>query len=191
MSVAWRWVSRRAAGVTLSRKGAKSRTGGRKLRLAGTKPKTHAERKRKPPADLEQQLESCRHELAEAQKRLAEAQEQQTATSEVLQIISGSPGELEPVFQSILANAMRICEARFGHLLLYDGNGVQAGALHDVPPAYREMWDRRPVCPNSKTGLGRMASTKQVVHIADLAAEQAYADREPLRVATVELLGAR
>jgi len=72
---------------------------------------------RKPHADLEQQLENCRRDLAEAREHLSEALEQQTATSEVLQVISSSPGELEPVFQSMLENAVRICEAVFGTML--------------------------------------------------------------------------
>jgi two-component system, NtrC family, sensor kinase len=122
---------------------------------------------------------------------LRESLQQQTATSEVLQVISSSPGELEPVFQAMLANAMRICEAKFGHLVLYDGEGFHAAYLHDVPQAYRELWDHGPVRPGPKTGLRRVLDTKQVVHIADLAAEPAYAERDPLRVATVEIAGGR
>src|SRR5262249_27077860 len=122
---------------------------------------------------------------------LRESLQQQTATAEVLGVISGSPGELEPVFQAMLANAMRICEAKFGHLVLYDGEGFRAAYLHDVPQAYRELWDCGPVLPGPKTGLRRVLDTKQVVHIADLAAEPAYAERDPLRVATVEIAGGR
>src|SRR5262249_37621915 len=91
----------------------------------------------------------------------------------------------------MLANAMRICEAKLGHLVLYDGEGFHAAYLHDVPPAYRELWDRGPVRPGPKTGLRQVLDTKQVVHIADLAAEPAYAERDPLRVATVEIAGGR
>jgi two-component system, NtrC family, sensor kinase len=130
----------------------------------------------------------------DVQKRtqeLSEALDQQTATAGVLRIISSSPGDVEPVFESILANAMRICEAKFGHLLLYRDEAFYAAALHDVPALYREIWDRGPMRPNPSTGLGRMARTKQVVHIPDLAGEQAYFDREPLRVATVEVAGGR
>src|SRR5262249_45522877 len=122
---------------------------------------------------------------------LPEALQQQSATSEVLGVISSSPGELEPVFQAMLANAMRICEAKFGHLVLYDGQGFRAAYLHDVPQAYRELWDHGPVRPDPKTGLRRVLDTKQVVHIADLAAEPAYAERDPLRVATEEIAAGR
>src|SRR5262249_49929726 len=138
-------------------------------------------------------IENVRLFEAEQQRtrELSQALEQQTASAEVLGVISGSPGELEPVFQAMLANAMRICEAKFGHLVLYDGEGFHAAYLHDVPQAYRELWDRGPVLPGPKTGLRRVLDTKQVVHIADLAAEPAYAERDPLRVATVEIAGGR
>jgi two-component system, NtrC family, sensor kinase len=104
---------------------------------------------------------------------LSESLQQQTATSEVLSVISRSPGELKPVFEAMLANAMRICEARFGHLLLYDGEHVHAAYLHDVSPAYRELWERGPLRPPPGSGIRRIVDTKQVVHITDLAAEPA------------------
>jgi GAF domain-containing protein len=122
---------------------------------------------------------------------LRQSLEQQTATADVLRIISSSPGELKPVFEAMLENAMRICEARFGHLLLYDGESYHAAHLHNLPPAYREFWERGPVRPSPNLALGRLAQTKEVVQIPDVAAEQAYAGGDPLRVATVELGGAR
>ena len=122
---------------------------------------------------------------------LRESLEQQTATSEVLKVISSSPGELEPVFQAMLTNAMRICEAKFGHLLLYDGESFHPAHLGDVPAAYREIWERGPLRPNPKTAIGRIAETKQVFQIPDIKADPAYAEGEPLRVATVEIAGAR
>ena len=131
------------------------------------------------------------NELRQRTNDLTEALEQQTATSEVLRVISSSPGELEPVFHAMLANAMRICEAKFGHLLLYDGEAFRAAALHDVPAAYRAIWEHGPLRPSALTGLGRMAISKQAFQIPDLTAERAYLEREPLRVATVELAGAR
>jgi GAF domain-containing protein len=122
---------------------------------------------------------------------LSESLEQQTATSEVLRVISSSPGELEPVFQSMLENATRICEAKIGILFRYENGAYTAFATLGVTPAYAEYLNRGPIQPGRTTGLGRVASTKQTIHIVDTQAEMAYADREPLRVATAELGGAR
>src|SRR5215813_8990536 len=103
---------------------------------------------------------------------LSEALEQQTATSEVLQVISSSPGELEPVFQAMLANAVRICEASFGNLLLYEGDVFRHVALHNAPKAWAADSERDPVPPRrSARILYRVADTKQVAHVADIAAE--------------------
>src|SRR5262245_42895741 len=84
--------------------------------------------------ELEQKLEASTRELAEAREHLSEALEQQAATSEVLRVISSSPGELEPVFQAMLANATRICEAKFGTLWLREGDAFRAVAFHNAPP---------------------------------------------------------
>ncbi len=135
-------------------------------------------------ADLENKVEVRTRELSEAL-------EQQTATAEVLGVISRSPGALEPVFQAMLENAMRICEANFGHLLLYDGAGYSAAALHNAPEPYAELWRHGPVRPGPKTGLHRLAVTKQVVHITDMTADDAYSEGDPLQVASVTLAGIR
>jgi GAF domain-containing protein len=121
-----------------------------------------------------------------------EALEQQTATAEVLRIISSSPRDLGPVFEAMLSKAMRICDAKFGHILLHDGKRFHAAHLHDVPPSYRAFWDEHgPIAPEPNTGLGQLARTKEVVHIPDLKLEALYAEREPLRVVTVDQAGAR
>ena len=107
---------------------------------------------------------------------LRQSLEQQSATSEVLRVISSSPGELKPVFQAMLENAVRVCGAKFGVLYLSEGNGFRTVAMHDVPPAFAEFREREPVVvPLPGGGLGRLAKTKQVVHIADYAAEPAQA----------------
>ena len=123
---------------------------------------------------------------------LRESLQQQTATADVLKVISSSPGDMKPVFETMLRNALHICEAKFGHLLLYDGECFHAAHLHDVPPAYREYWQKHgPIRPSPNTGLGRIVRDKQMFHIPDLKADAAYAAREPLRVVTVEQAGAR
>ena len=123
---------------------------------------------------------------------LRESLAQQTATSEVLQVISSSPGELQPVFQAMLENATRICEAKFGNLFLYDGTEYRSVATHGVPPAWAEFLQRNPVIrPDPNVPLGRVAMTKQVAHIADIRMEQAYIERFPPLVAVAESGGAR
>jgi two-component system, NtrC family, sensor kinase len=139
-------------------------------------------RMRAAHSDLEEQL----------RRELAEAREQQTATSEVLRIISSSPGKLEPVFETILANATRICEAKFGILYLRDGDAFRLRALHGAPPAFAEASWRDPVVqPGPRTGFGRVIQTKQPVHIVDVTVDPAYGERDPLRVPLVEQAGAR
>ena len=139
-------------------------------------------------------IENVRLFKAEQQRtrELSESLEQQTATSEVLKVISSSPGDLKPVFEAMLTSAMRICEANFGHLLLYDGESYHAAYLHNLPTAYREMWEHGPIRVSPKLALGRLAHTKQVIQLTDIKADPAYyTERDPLRVATVELGGAR
>jgi signal transduction histidine kinase len=132
------------------------------------------------------------NELRQRTDDLTESLEQQTATSEVLKVISSSPGDLNPVFEAMLTSAMRICEANFGHLLLYDGESYRAAYLHNLPAAYREMWEHGPMRVSPKLALGRLARTKQVIQLTDIKADPAYyTERDPLRVATVELGGAR
>jgi signal transduction histidine kinase len=131
-------------------------------------------------------------ELDEARRQLSEALERQTATSEVLQVISSSAGELAPVFETMLANATRICAAKFGNLFLREGDQFRLVALHGAPTAWADWWRRQPLIrPGPGTGLGRIAATKEVVHIADLTKEQAYIDGDPLFVRQVELAGGR
>ena len=129
--------------------------------------------------------------VAQLTRELHEALEQQAATSEFLRVISSSPGELKLVFDAMLAHAMRICEANFGNLLLYDGDGFHGAAFKNAPKAYVEMYDPGPLRPGPHTGLGRIISTKQVIHITDITSGQAYAERDPLRMATVQILKAR
>jgi signal transduction histidine kinase len=120
-----------------------------------------------------------------------EALEQQAAISEILQIIAGAPGDLKPVFEAMLASAMRICEAQFGNLWLYDGDTYRVQAMRGAPSSLVEQWSEGPLRWRPNTGLGRLATTKKIVHIADVTAEKAYVERDPLRLATADILGAR
>jgi signal transduction histidine kinase len=179
-------------GENLSREGAKSRTGGRNLRSTGTKARTHVDRLRASNADLKDQLKASRRQLAEARKHLAEALEQQTATSEVLQVISSFPGDLEPVFQSMLENATRICDAQFGNLYLCEGDAFRIVAMHGAAPAYAEARKHNPlVRPPPDSALGRIAITKQPAHIADIKTTRSYIERDPFLVLGVGLGGYR
>jgi PAS domain S-box-containing protein len=119
-----------------------------------------------------------------------EALEQQTATAEVLGVINSSPGDITPVFDAILEKAMHLCEAAFGVLRTYDGERLNAVAMRGVPDAYADF-AREPLRPDPATGLGRMLLGEPLVHIADIRADEIYRSGDRLRVATVELGGAR
>ncbi len=132
------------------------------------------------------------NELRQRTDDLTESLEQQTATSEVLQVISRSPGELEPVFQAILGNATRICEAKFGFLWLLDGEKFRAVALHGVPPALANSRQRDPTMAASpKTVIGRALRSKSIVHVHDLTTDPAYIEKYPPMVELVQVGGAR
>jgi GAF domain-containing protein len=123
---------------------------------------------------------------------LSESLEQQTATSEVLQVISSSLGELEPVFETMLANATRLCDARFGTLNLYEGEVFRTVATHNVPLAFAESRKREPFRPHLGSAHARVVATKEVVHLADARADDpGYLARIPFVVAGVELGGIR
>jgi GAF domain-containing protein len=133
------------------------------------------------------------NELKQRTADLTESLQQQTATSEVLAIISSSPGELEPVFQAMLANATRVCGAEFGTLVLCEQNGgLRHGALYNLPDDFMEMVRRDPVFfPPAGGPVDLMLQTKQVVHVADLREEPVYQAGAPSTRALVELAGAR
>jgi GAF domain-containing protein len=159
--------------VTLSRKGAKSRTRVGGLRSKKTKAGAQLDRLRASNADLK--------------KKLAEALEQQTATSEVLRVISASPGDLAPVFQAMLMNATRICDARFGNLVLIEGDTFRLVATYGAPEPYAELRRREPILRVPPGGdLDRVRRTKGVVHVADL-----HVEEEASGSALVDLAGAR
>jgi GAF domain-containing protein len=123
---------------------------------------------------------------------LRESLDRQTATSEVLGVISASPGELEPVFEAMLENATRICGASFGNLLLSDGDSFWVAAMHGGTPEWNELrWRNPTVRAEGNHPLGRVVATKQLQHVADLSTEPSYLERDPSITAIVDVAGAR
>src|SRR5262245_181598 len=124
-------------------------------------------------------------------REVSEALEQQTATSEVLQVISSSPGELEPVFHAMLENATRICGAKFGALWRFEDGAARIVSQLGYPPAFAEFLQRGSHRPGPLNPLTRVVETLDIVHIADYRADRSYLDGDPLAVAGVELGGIR
>jgi class 3 adenylate cyclase/putative methionine-R-sulfoxide reductase with GAF domain len=132
-------------------------------------------------------------ENARLLNELRDSLEQQTAAADVLGVISSSPGELKPVFQTMLENATRICQANFGFLHLYENGKFQTGAArYNMPPAFADdVAKRGQLQPGPLHPLVRLAATKQLLHIIDYAEDPAYKQHDPLAVRLVELASAR
>ena len=130
-------------------------------------------------------------EVARLTRERDEALEQQVATAEVLNVISSSPAQLEPVFHTILANATRICGAKFGTLYLRDGDSFRAAAFHNAPPAFIEARKDRLIQPDPVTTLGQVAATKRVAQVLDSTKREVYRRGDPFVVAGADLGGYR
>ena len=170
----------------------RSRAGGEPIK--GRRRKTPEPKRRNAPkaiAGSNSSPNTAEAEVARLTRELSEALERQAATSEVLQVISGSPGDLQPVFQTMLKNAVRLCEAKFGNIYRWDGDALHLVATQNAPAAFAQARRRSSFRPGAQTPTGRMIANKTVVHIADLRAEKAYADRDPWIVGGVELGGVR
>jgi GAF domain-containing protein len=171
----------------------RSRAGGKPIngrRQKAPEPKRRSARKAAAPSNSSPTGEET--EVARLDRELREALEEQTATSEVLRVISSSPGDLQPVFAAMLENAVRICDAKFGNIHRWDGDALHLMATHNTPPAFAEYRRRSLWRPNPTNAVGRAIATKTVVQVADIAAEQAYIEqRNPSYVAAVELGGIR
>ena len=122
---------------------------------------------------------------------LSKSLEQQTATSQVLEVISSSAGELDPVFSKMLENATRICGAKFGTMSLYDGKSFRTVALYNLPPLYAASPASQTFRPHPESGLATVARTKRVVQIDDIRMQIPYREGDPAVVALTELAGAR
>jgi GAF domain-containing protein len=129
-------------------------------------------------------------ENARLLNELRQSLEQQTATAEVLSVISSSLGELQPVFQAVLENATRLCEAKFGTLYFREAEDFRAVAMHGAPPAYLKRLGSL-LQPTQLSALGQVVRSKQVVHIEDVTTDPAYFERDPIRVSSVEEGGVR
>ena len=158
---------------------------GQAVRRSPTGSKVPTKPKR-APADVD-----LKKENAALRRELAEALERQTATSEVLQVISSTPGNLEPVFQSLLENATRVCGAKFGTMNLVEGDIVRRVAHCNVPLAYANALETRTFRPHPEGGLGQAIKIKRVAHIADVRTNPAYLEGDPAMVALSDLAGAR
>src|SRR5262249_5747195 len=122
---------------------------------------------------------------------LRQSLEQQTATSEVLQVISSSPGNLQSVFESLLRNATQLCKAKFGTLFLHEESKVRLVAAYDMPTEFSEFLTRDAVELAPGGPLEGALKSKRAVQIPDLAATDAYRQGHPRTVAAVELGGIR
>ena len=138
-------------------------------------------------------IENVRLFEAEQQRtrELTESLEQQTATSEVLKVISSSPGELQPVFATMLEKAVRICGAKFGNVYRWDGEALNMVAALNTPAAFAEAQKRSAFRPRPNSPISRMLATKSAVHIADIQATESYLEGDPVTVASFELAGLR
>jgi GAF domain-containing protein len=122
---------------------------------------------------------------------LTESLQQQTATADVLRVISASPGELAPVFQAMLENAVRLCEAKFAMLFLLEDGQFRAVRMWNIPPAFSEFLAIHPIRIDPKVPLGRVVATKRPVQVPDVVEDQSFIEGYPGMVNVAELGGAR
>jgi signal transduction histidine kinase len=179
--------------ATVSRKPAKKTQHRQPTRPKRSNAPTAARRRSPNAADLQKQLDQRTSELAESQRHLADALEQQAATSEVLGVISSSPGDLQPVFNAMLANATRLCEASYGLMLLCEEDDFRSAAVHGpLPPAFIERWQPGTLIrADPDLPGGRAAQTRQTVQIGDLRATPAYLRADAFPVSLADVAGIR
>jgi class 3 adenylate cyclase/transcriptional regulator with GAF, ATPase, and Fis domain len=160
------------------------------MRVKRHEARAAARPRRSSAADLQKQLDQRIRELAEMQEDLAEALERQAASSKVLRVISSSSGELEPVFKTILENAVRVCGAKFGNLWLRDGDNFRIASTHGAPSAYRDFLRREPVVrADTQLTMWQVVQRKQVVQVPDITAISSHGSE--MRLAAIKLAGAR
>ena len=130
-------------------------------------------------------------ELARLKRERRDIAEQQRATAQVLQLISNSSGDMQPVFASILESAIRLCDADNGLINRWDGNALHLAATHNMPEAFITVRKSLPYRPEENSATGRLLARKGPIHIADLANDPAYLSGNPSTVAAVDLGGIR
>jgi signal transduction histidine kinase/DNA-binding response OmpR family regulator len=164
------------------KRGKKQTSGSPRLRVPS--PRSSKKRSGNKPRSAE----AGRKTVARLTRELSEALEQQAATAEVLRIVSSSSGELDPVFQTILANATRLCEASYGAMWLREGDSFRNAAFYGaLEAAYVEQWKSATV--GRTAPMGRVAQSKEPLQVADLRKDQTYLDGHPLTVTAVEVAG--
>ena len=164
----------------------------RRRSRASSKPTKARSRKAIPKRRNATTVRAEESESARLRRERDEALEREKATAEVLRVISSSPGELEPVFQAMLANAVRICEAKAGNIYRWKDGTLRLVTTHNTPPGFADFLKRTPLHATANNPVGRMQKTKSLVHTADLAAQQPYIERsDPAIVAAVDLGGCR
>jgi two-component system NtrC family sensor kinase len=134
---------------------------------------------------------NLKSENTRLRRELADALQRQTAANEVLEIISRSDGDLEPVFQKLLENATRLCGAGFGIMNLVSDGLVRQAAFYNLPPSYTEAWRNKPYRPHVESVMGTVARLKQTVHVDDLRTRPAYRQGDRVVVALSDITGAR
>jgi hypothetical protein len=168
----------------------RSRAGGEQIK--GRRPKTPEPERRNAPKTRPNASHSEKEtEVVRLARELNEALERQSATSEVLNVISSSSGELDPAFNAILQNAVRICQAQFGTLNLYDGTAYRPVALHNAPQNFARTRLGETFRPHPDSGLAYVARNKKVFQIDDIRTRQAYIEGDKKVVELADIAGAR
>ncbi|HEV8437639.1 MAG TPA: GAF domain-containing protein [Methylomirabilota bacterium] len=156
----------------------------------GDELETLADQFNQTAAQLQESYANLEQKVDARTRELSESLEQQTATAEILRVISSSPNDLAPVFETMLANATRLCEAQTGLLFLYNAGLFEVVAHRGATEAWLEF-AKSGLRPSPRTGLGRMLAEQQPIHVPDITTDAAYDEQDPMRMATVNLLQAR
>src|SRR5262245_1575831 len=168
----------------------RSRAGPERAKSRHRKTITQKHRALRNPSEADHKTQS---DVAQLAHERDEALEREKATAEVLRVISSSPGELEPVFEAMLANATRLCEASYGAMWLGEGDGFRVAALHGALPAafMEQLWTRAIFHPGPDVTLSRVAQNRMPIQVADLRESAQYLKGEPLPVAAADIAGIR